>query len=78
MTSIQLTATVSSDGRLTTQLPASILPGEHQVVLVIDELPDRRKAQNPTHPNKLRVLKWKSWPAGSTFRREELYEDEGR
>lgn len=78
MTSIQLTATVSSDGKLIAQLPPGILPGEHQVVLVIDEAQAMRTDQNGKRPKALRILKWNAWPADSTFRREELYGDEGR
>ncbi len=37
MKTIQTIATVSADGRLTIQLPADIAPGEHQIVLVIEE-----------------------------------------
>jgi len=37
MRSIETTVTVSADGKLTLQLPADIPPGQHRVVLVIDE-----------------------------------------
>jgi len=37
MRSIETTVTVSTDGTLTLQLPADIPPGQHRVVLVIDE-----------------------------------------
>ena len=78
MTSIQLTATVSPEGKLIAQLPPGIEPGEHQIVLVIDEAQAMHTAQNGKRSKALRVLKWNAWPANSTFRREELYGDEGR
>lgn len=76
MTSVQTTATVSRDGKLVIQLPPSIPPGKHRVVLVIDHGQTPVRLSKP--PLKLNVMKWKAWSAASTFRREEIYGDEGR
>jgi len=78
MKSMQLTATVSVDGKLTVQLPAIIPPGEHRVVLVMEDKFAAPPVEIPKPRLKLNVLKWQTWPAESTFRREELYEDDGR
>ncbi len=78
MKSLQTTATVTSDGKLIAQVPPSILPGKHHVVLVIDEVFNKREAQTPKPIRALKVFEWNAWPAESTFRREELYVDEGR
>lgn len=79
MTSVQTTATVSSDGKLVLQLPPSIPPGEHRVVLVIDYgSSPHTSARLPKPPLALNVLKWKAWPANATFRREEIYEYDER
>jgi hypothetical protein len=78
MKSMQTTATVSVDGKLTVQLPPSIPPGEHRVLLVIDDGARPPKARIPKPPLALDVLRWEAWPADSTFRREDIYGDEGR
>jgi len=78
MKSMQVTATVSVDGKLTVQLPAIIPPGEHRVVLVMDDKFAAPPVNIPKPLLKLNVLKWQAWPTESTFRREEIYEDGGR
>ncbi len=78
MQSLQTTATVTSDGKLIAQVPLSILPGKHRVVLVIDDASTKGESQVPATMRALKVFKWNAWPAESTFRREELYVDEGR
>jgi hypothetical protein len=78
MKSIQTAATVSVDGKLTIQLPPSIPPGEHRVLLVIDDGEVPLKTRIPKPPLALNVLRWEAWPADSTFRREDNYGDEGR
>lgn len=37
MKTIEAIATVTSDGQLILQVPPDIMPGEHRIVLVIDE-----------------------------------------
>lgn len=39
MRTIETIANITSDGKLTLQLPADVLPGTHRVVLVIEEAP---------------------------------------
>ena len=39
MITIEAIATVTPEGKVTIQLPATILPGNHKLVLVIDEQP---------------------------------------
>jgi hypothetical protein len=39
MRTLELIGQVESGGRLIVQLPSDIPPGEHQIVLVIDERP---------------------------------------
>jgi hypothetical protein len=38
MRTIQATATIAEDRRLVLQLPSDVVPGEHRVVVVLDEL----------------------------------------
>lgn len=39
MITIEAIATVTSEGKVTIQLPATIPPGNHKLVMVIDEQP---------------------------------------
>ncbi len=78
MKSIQTTATVSVDGKLVVQFPQSIPPGEHRVLLVIDDGAAPSNVQISKPPLALNVLRSEAWPADSTFRREDIYGDEGR
>ena len=39
MKTIETTAVVTADHRLALQLPEDVTPGEHRIVLLIDELP---------------------------------------
>lgn len=78
MKTIETTATVTSDGKLIVQVSPDIPPGEHKIVLVIDETPLPPKVRTPKPPLKLRTLKLDAWPADCTFRREDLYGDGGR
>ncbi len=72
MKSMQTTATVSVDGKLTAQLPPSIPSGEHRVLLVIDGGTAPSKARIPKPSLALNVLRWEAWPVDSTFRREDI------
>lgn len=70
MKTIETTVTVTADGKITVQLPPEISPGEHPIVLVIDE-------QLVTDGKRL-PLKFSAYPVGLvkesfTFRREDLY-----
>jgi hypothetical protein len=75
MRTIETTALVGEDRKLTVQLPAEINPGHHHVVVVIEE-----DGAPPAQPAPLR---FSAYPVGLavdhfTFRREELYGDDGR
>lgn len=70
MKTIQAIATVTEDGKLIVQVPTDITPGEHQIVLIIDETSIEQQKTSP--------LKFSDYPAGVrsanfTFRREDLY-----
>ncbi len=73
MKTIETIAIVTDSGLLTVRVPPDIVPGEHKIVLVIDENPSVKKKHLP--------LKFSDYPVGLTsdnftFRREDLYEDE--
>lgn len=78
MRTIETTALVNDEGELILrlQLPSTFVPGEHRVVLVIEEAPTPTIETPP--PLQLEVFAWPGWPAEATFRREELYDVDGR
>lgn len=72
---IETIVNVMPDGTTLVKDLLDIAPGEHRVVLVIDEQPDKPRARRP--------LRFTAYPAGpsspsDTFRRENLYGDDGR
>lgn len=76
MRTIETTVMISSDGKLVLQLPRNIQPGQHRVVVVIDELHTSAGASQTALD--LQPVDWPNWPADSTFHREEIYDDNGR
>jgi len=75
MKTIEAIVNVSQDRTLTVQVPEDIPPGEHKVVIVIDEtIQDSKKKVTfdlPTHD-------FGSWPEGLSLRREDMYDNNGR
>jgi hypothetical protein len=77
MRTIETTAAVTGDHRLTVdvQVPAEVLPGNHRVILVLDETPlPARRASVFDFP----VIDVGPWPEGLSLRREDMYGDDGR
>lgn len=75
MRTIETTATIREDGTLTVVVPADIGPGEHRIVVVIDDallVPSRA----PLPP--LPAREYGPWPADLSLRREDLYDAWGR
>ena len=72
---IETTATVSAGGTLTVQVPPDIRPGDHRVVLVIEEEP---AGEGEAYPFDFPVDDWGPWPEGLSLRREDMYGDWGR
>ncbi|HWG46137.1 MAG TPA: hypothetical protein VN688_25475 [Gemmataceae bacterium] len=76
MRAVTATATIRADHMLMVQLPADISPGVHQVVVVLQE----------TAPENPQEFSWPNWQAHNvgpvdpsmTFRREDIYDDDGR
>jgi hypothetical protein len=77
MRTIETTAVVTANHTVTIQVPADIRPGTHRVVVVIE-------TNDHSAPRPLQT--WADWPAhdvtltdpSCTFRREDLYGDDGR
>jgi hypothetical protein len=71
---IETTATVSPDGTLTARVPPEVPPGEHRVVLTIQE----ELAPKEAEPFDFPVDDVGPWPEGLSLRREDMYDDWGR
>ncbi len=78
MRTIETTATIEPNGTLTLKLPPDIEPGQRQVVVVIDEAKAAPEERAPLPPLNLHASEWKGYPADHTFRREDMYGDDGR
>ena len=76
MRTIEATAIVSRDRKLRMPVPNDILPGEHRVVVVIDE--QVSAPPRDTCPLDLPVHDLGPWPPVLSLRREDLYGDDGR
>jgi hypothetical protein len=77
MTTIDTTAVVTADHKLVVEvsLPAHIPPGQHRVLVVLEEVPT---ADQPQRPLQLPLLDVKTWPENLSLRREDMYDDWGR
>jgi hypothetical protein len=59
--------------------PLNIPPGDYPAVLILDERADSAPSEKvPKLPLRLKIFTWSDWPANPTFRREEIYDDDGR
>jgi hypothetical protein len=75
MRTIETTATVSDDRVLTVKVPSDVPPGEHKVVVVIDE----EAVEKRTRPLlDFPVISMGSWPDDLSLRREDMYGEDGR
>jgi hypothetical protein len=75
MRTIETTATVTNDGKMTVQIPPDIPEGEHRVVVVIEEQPVKKEKRPPLD---LPAHDYGPWPADLSLRREDMYDDWGR
>jgi hypothetical protein len=78
MITVQAISEVAQDQMLKIELPKSVVPGPHRVVVVIEESPLESVERKPAGPLRLTKLHLAAWPAESTFRREDIYGDTGR
>ena len=74
MRTIETTVTVTEDGKITIQVPPDIVPGEHKIVVVIEEPPVKKKRL----PLDLPAHGYGPWPEKLSLRREDMYADWGR
>ncbi|MSU61305.1 MAG: hypothetical protein EXS31_02750 [Pedosphaera sp.] len=79
MITIDTVANITGDQMVKIPLPSPISPGPHRVVMVIDEAAAGPPAVSSLNgPLGLSLLQMAGWPPNSTFRREEIYGDDGR
>ncbi len=71
MRTIETTVVIKPNGKLILQLPLSIPPGEHRVVVVIEEQPILKKQPRPDFP----VIDVGVWPENLSLRRKDLYNE---
>ena len=69
MKTIETTATVSSNGTLTVNIPVEIEPGQHRILVIVDEAVEPSAAPASF---KLPTLKVGSWPKDLSLRREDI------
>lgn len=75
MKAIETHGIVHPDGQLSVRVPPDIAPGEHKVVVVIDEEPTDRPQRSITA---FPVIDPGPWPADLSLKREDIYGDDGR
>ena len=73
MKTLETTATVNSDGKLSVQAFSTLPPGEYKIAIVIDETPLPPKLPTPKPPLNLKTLKLENWPADCRFSRDDIY-----
>lgn len=81
MRAVEVTISVSVDGSAVILAQKLLKPGHHKVLIIAEE---GAVAETDRHAGKNRMLSGLTpislpqWPANSTFRREEIYNDDGR
>lgn len=79
MITLETLTEVQGDQTARIELPRTVKPGAHRMVVVIEETPVEAVAQRqPNGTLRLRKLHLAGWPRDATFRREDLYGDTGR
>jgi len=79
MTTIETAISVNPDGSavLELQVPGNVSAGMHRAVVIVEDQPAAAEQHVDTSPDLL-PLTFEAWPNDCTFRREDLYGDDGR
>lgn len=81
MRAVEVTIKVSSDGSAVVHTGNLLKPGQHKVLIIAEETAiaqyDREAGKNHLLSG-LKPIRLPHWPENSTFRREEIYNDDGR
>jgi len=78
MITVEAISEVAEDQMLKIEMPKSVTPGPHRVVVVIEESPFATVQPKASAPLRLAKLNLEAWPQDSTFCRAEIYGDTGR
>ncbi len=78
MRTINVTVIVTPDGAVELEGAADLPPGKHHALLVVEQPASPTRPADAGAPLEMKMLDWSAWPAGSTYRREDLYGDDGR
>jgi hypothetical protein len=79
MTTIETAISVNPDGSavLELQVPGNVSAGMHRAVVIVEDEPAAVE-QHADTPQDLLPLTFEAWPNDCTFRREDMYGDDGR
>jgi hypothetical protein len=75
MRSLAYECDIKSDRMVSLQLPEDVIPGRHQLLVIVDNKPDVKLPTSKTHLPPLSVGKW---PENLSLRREDMYGNDGR
>jgi hypothetical protein len=81
MRAVEAVIKVSPDGSAIVTTENILKPGLHKIMIITDETAVREDYQRSKGNKRLLDLKpihVQGWPKNSTFRREEIYNDDGR
>ena len=78
MHTIETVLTVTDKGEILVPAIVGLPPGEHKVLLVIEEEPSLPTDSVAELLSELRTFPIEGWPANTTYSRQEIYDDDGR
>lgn len=81
MRAVEAVIKVSHDGSVIVNIEKNLKPGLHKILIITDEttIPDNdQQGIKKKQLLDLKMIHTQGWPENSTFRREEIYDDDGR
>jgi hypothetical protein len=81
MRAVEAVIKVSPDGSAVLNTEKLLTPGLHKIIIITNESAvregDQIRKEKKLFPD-LKLIHGQGWPKNSTFRREEIYNDDGR
>lgn len=81
MRAVEVTIKVGADGSAVIHTRNLLKPGQHKVLIIAEETAitqNEIQAKKRKTLSGLNLIRLRQWPSHSTFRREEIYNDDGR
>ena len=78
MTEIRARVLVGPDRRISGSAPPEVPPGEHEVTITVLPPLSRQPPIEPFDIDELPTHDLGPWPEGLSFRREDMYDEDGR